>query len=88
MKVSIVIPCRNEEHYIGKCLQSIIDSDYHKNLLEVFVADGLSKDNSRNIIEQFSEKYNWINMLGFHVLTLRPKHICIKSPFSWFRMHL
>ncbi|MEY4877501.1 MAG: hypothetical protein RL708_2651 [Bacteroidota bacterium] len=63
MKVSIVIPCRNEEHYIGKCLQSIIDSDYDKNLLEVFVADGLSTDNSKQIIQQFSAKNSWIHFI-------------------------
>ena len=38
-KVSIVIPCRNEELHIGKCLQSVVQSDYDKSLLSVFVCD-------------------------------------------------
>ncbi|MEY2828185.1 MAG: hypothetical protein RIQ33_43 [Bacteroidota bacterium] len=63
MKVSIVIPCRNEEQYIGNCLQSIIDADFDKNLLEVFVVDGLSTDNSKQIIQQFSDKNNWIHFI-------------------------
>jgi glycosyltransferase involved in cell wall biosynthesis len=61
--VSVVIPCRNEEKYIAKCLESIIDSNFEKKLLEVFVVDGLSTDNSKQIIEQFSSKYNWIHFI-------------------------
>ena len=34
------------------------------------------------------EKCNLINMLGFRILILRPKNICVKIPFSCFRMHL
>ncbi|HOI97795.1 MAG TPA: glycosyltransferase, partial [Candidatus Pacearchaeota archaeon] len=32
---TIIIPCRNEEEYIGKCLDSIIAQDYPKENLEV-----------------------------------------------------
>ena len=28
--VSIIIPCRNEEKYIGKCLDLIFEQDYQK----------------------------------------------------------
>ena len=28
--VSIIIPCRNEEKFIGKCLDSILGQDYPK----------------------------------------------------------
>ena len=28
--VSFIIPCRNEEKFIGKCLDSIITQDYPK----------------------------------------------------------
>jgi len=38
--ISVIIPCRNEEQYIAACLDSIIDSDYPKNFLEV---DGMSE---------------------------------------------
>jgi glycosyltransferase involved in cell wall biosynthesis len=61
MKLSLVIPCRNEEQYIGKCLQSIVDSDYDKALLEVFVCDGLSSDNSKAVIQMFAAKHSWIH---------------------------
>jgi len=55
--VSIVVPCRNEEKYIGKCLDSLIYNDYPKNLIEIFVIDGMSEDNTKGIIEKYIEKY-------------------------------
>ena len=42
LPVSIVIPCRNEEGYIGACLDSILTSDYPPDRIEVLVADGQS----------------------------------------------
>jgi glycosyltransferase involved in cell wall biosynthesis len=44
-------------------LQSIVDSGYDKNLLEVFVADGLSTDNSKQIIQQFLAENSWIHFI-------------------------
>lgn len=42
--VSIVIPCRNEEGFIGKCLDSIVSNDYPKDRLEILEVDGMSED--------------------------------------------
>ena len=50
--VSIIIPCRNEEKYIGKSLESIVQSDYPKNRLEILVIDGMSDDKSIDIYEK------------------------------------
>jgi glycosyltransferase involved in cell wall biosynthesis len=61
--VSITIPCRNEEHYIGKCLQSIVDCNFDKYFLAVFVCDGLSSDNTKAIILGFAEKYPFIHLV-------------------------
>ncbi|MBU4298553.1 glycosyltransferase family 2 protein [Patescibacteria group bacterium] len=51
--VSIIIPCRNEEKFIGKCLDSILEQDYPKEKLEVLVVDGMSEDKTREIIKNF-----------------------------------
>lgn len=51
--VSIIIPCRNEEKYIGKCLDSIIAQDYPKERMEVLVVDGASEDETRTVIKKF-----------------------------------
>ena len=61
--VSIIIPCRNEEKFIGKCLDSVIDNDYSKDKLEVLVMDGMSEDKTRKIIQQYIEKYPFIKIL-------------------------
>ncbi|MEW6556116.1 MAG: glycosyltransferase [Elusimicrobiota bacterium] len=61
--VSVIIPCRNEEKFIGKCLDSIIVQDYPKDNLEVLVVDGLSDDETKKIVKNYSEKYSFIKLL-------------------------
>jgi len=61
--VSIIIPCRNEEKFIGKCLDSIITQDYPKDKMEVFVVDGMSEDKTRDILKTYSTKYPFITLL-------------------------
>jgi glycosyltransferase involved in cell wall biosynthesis len=47
---SVVVPCRNEERFIGPCLTSLLSGDYPPSRLEVIVVDGFSADRSRDII--------------------------------------
>jgi len=56
-KISIVIPIFNEEEYIAKCLDSIIESDYDKNNMEVLLIDGGSTDKTVKIIHEYQQKY-------------------------------
>jgi glycosyltransferase involved in cell wall biosynthesis len=62
--ISIVIPCRNEENFIGKCLDSIIDNDFPKNKLEVFVVDGMSDDGTGQLIADYTNKFPFIKLLS------------------------
>jgi glycosyltransferase involved in cell wall biosynthesis len=64
--VSIIIPCRNEEKYIGKCLDSIIESGYPENSLEILVVDGMSDDGTRDIIQKYSKNNSFIKLLNNH----------------------
>ena len=52
--ISIVIPCRNEEKYIEKNIQSILAQNY-KGEIEVLIVDGMSDDNTREIVKGYSE---------------------------------
>ncbi|MBZ5641825.1 MAG: glycosyltransferase family 2 protein [Acidobacteriia bacterium] len=61
--VSIVVLCRNEEEFIGRCLDSLLANDYPKDRLEVFVADGMSQDGTRGIVESYSEKHPFVKLL-------------------------
>ena len=61
--VSIIIPCRNEEKFIGKCLNSIINNDYSKESLEILVIDGMSEDKTKEIVEKYTKQYLYIKIL-------------------------
>jgi len=54
--VSVGVCVRNSEATIGKCLKSIVDSDYDKSKLEVIVVDGNSTDNTLTIAKNILEK--------------------------------
>ncbi len=62
LRVSVLIPCRNEERFIGKCLDSVISQIFPKNKLEILVIDGLSEDKTKEIINQYAKKYPFIRM--------------------------
>jgi len=62
-RVSIVIPCRNEESYIGACLDSILASDYPGERLEILVADGQSTDATRRILMAYAAEHPSIILL-------------------------
>ncbi len=54
--VSVIIPCRNEERFIGQCLDSVTAQDYSKDRMEVLVVDGMSEDGTREIVENMLRK--------------------------------
>ncbi len=71
--ISIIIPCRNEEKFISKCLDSILNNDYlrlhqdfggqAKDKMEIFVVDGMSRDKTAEIVKKYIEKYPFIKLL-------------------------
>lgn len=62
-KISIIIPCLNEEEYISTCLDSVLDSDYDMSNMEVLVIDGMSCDKTREIVSQYENKFDIITLL-------------------------
>lgn len=61
--LSIICPIYNEEKYIAKCIDSIVSQDYPKDDLEVIFADGMSSDNTRKIVAEYSARYPWIKLI-------------------------
>ena len=53
-KVSIILPARNEEKFIGKCLESFVNQDYTN--YEVMAIDDSSDDKTLEIIEKYAKK--------------------------------
>ena len=54
-KVSIILPARNEEEFIGKCLDSLVKQDYEN--YEIIVIDDSSDDKTGEIISEYAKKY-------------------------------
>lgn len=55
---SIVIPCRNEEKYIGKLLESVSQQTIVNAKNPIFIADANSKDETLQIIQSFQGELN------------------------------
>jgi cellulose synthase/poly-beta-1,6-N-acetylglucosamine synthase-like glycosyltransferase len=51
--VSVIIPAYNARDTIGKCLQSILDSHYPSDKLEVVVVDDSSTDETISIVSKY-----------------------------------
>jgi len=61
--VSIIIPTRNEEKFIEKCLRSFLDSDYPGELIEIIVVDGKSDDRTEEIVGKISSSDNRVQLI-------------------------
>ncbi len=61
--LSVIIPCRNEEKYIEKCLDSLIEQDDVDFKYEILVVDGMSNDRTREIINSKSAYKDIVKVL-------------------------
>lgn len=61
--LSVICPIYNEEKYIVKCIDSILEQDYPTNDLEILFVDGLSIDGTRDIVKSYIVKYPFIRLL-------------------------
>ncbi len=53
--VSVVIPCLNEERFIGDALNNLADQ-FDSQRYEIIVVDGLSDDRTRQVIAEFQQR--------------------------------
>ncbi len=56
-KVAIIIPTLNEEKFIARCLDSVIEQTFPFEEMDVMVVDGGSKDRTQEIVESYREKH-------------------------------
>lgn len=54
-KVSIIVPCYNEQSTIRLLLEALCEQTYPRAQMEVIVADGLSTDGTRQVISAFQK---------------------------------
>ena len=62
MKISVIVPCYNEERYIIKVLQKI-NSQKEKYNLEIIISDDCSTDKTINILKENKNLKNEIENL-------------------------
>ena len=59
MKISIVIPCRNEKSHIRAFLDSVFAQELDPGWeLEILVADGMSDDGTREVLRAYMARWN------------------------------
>jgi len=61
--VSVIIPCRNESANVTDCIESILKQDYPHSQMEVLIVDGMSTDGTREILNNYSVKYDFIKII-------------------------
>lgn len=63
IEVSVIIPMRNEQNYIGRCLDSVLANDFPRDRYEILVVDGESEDSSREIVLAKAAEQRCIHLL-------------------------
>jgi len=61
--VAVLVPCRNEERYIARCLDSLVANDFDLSRLEILVIDGMSCDGTREIVDEYSQRHRHLRRI-------------------------
>ena len=60
--VSIIVPARNEEHQISRCVRSLLAQDYPE--FEVIVVDDRSEDGTNAIVSRIAKKDSRLTLIS------------------------
>jgi glycosyltransferase involved in cell wall biosynthesis len=63
VKVSIVVACRNEAAHIGGFLESLFHQDLGDMRWEVIIADGMSTDNTRAVLNAYAVRQERLHII-------------------------
>jgi glycosyltransferase involved in cell wall biosynthesis len=55
--VSVVMPIRNEANFLDRSLGSVLAQDYPRDRFEIIVADGMSDDGTRELVERLRKDH-------------------------------
>ena len=58
--ISFILPIRNEEKYIKQTIDSILNQKIGNDKYEIIIADGMSDDNTRHILDEY--KNHWVKI--------------------------
>jgi succinoglycan biosynthesis protein ExoA len=63
MKVSVIVPCRNERDYIEEFIAGVLGQRDLEEDLEVLIADGCSDDGTRELVAAWSQRDSRVIMV-------------------------
>jgi len=76
--ISVVIAARNEEKNISCLLKDLINQSIDKKKFEVIISNDRSTDKTKDIIDQYSEKYSFIKTIHIDALhDMTPKKFAL-----------
>jgi glycosyltransferase involved in cell wall biosynthesis len=55
--ITVIMPIRNEAAFIARSLGAVLEQDYPAGLMQVLVADGMSDDPTRHIVEELARAH-------------------------------
>ena len=53
---SVLLVVKNEERYIRKLLEGVLQQEFPQDSYEILVVDGMSSDRTKDIVEDVSQK--------------------------------
>lgn len=77
--VSVIMPVRNEAKTIARSVNSVLRQTYPSTRFEIIVADGLSDDNTREIIKQLPETSRITLLLNHKRIQSAGMNRCIEA---------
>ena len=63
ISVTVLVPMRNAERNVVRCLNAIMANDYPSRLVEIIVVDAMSTDASPDIVRNYVARHSSIRML-------------------------
>lgn len=64
LRISVIVPARNEETTIRRCLDALTCMEYPEDKLEIIVADDHSSDATPEIIDEYASRFKQIRRLA------------------------
>lgn len=78
--VSVIVPARDEEQNIGRCLTHLIAQTYPRDRYEIIVVDDQSTDRTAHIMRSFMEKHDHVRLIQINACPpgISPKKHAVK----------
>lgn len=65
-EVSVLVAARNEEENIVNCVTHLLQQNYPKHLLHIYVGDDQSTDNTSTLVKQLASQYQNVHLVSIH----------------------